>query len=422
MDILLSAVGTRDPYAKDGSEGPILTAIKKIRPEICFLFGTDPGVNIDVDNTYQNALGINKIFQENPLKTKIVPIALNLSDPTNYKDILTQFEKHFTDIFDKYKQSKPNYYVNISSGTAQMHSSLLVLINSGRIKAKIIQVRDPKFVLAGEERIHYIDVKFLEEENYLRRAKKLFERYDFKEASEELAELASFTIRETREKRALTFALLLEGYDYWDKYDHKKALECLESVLYDLDRFQMIKIKSIVSRQIAILSRIIYDGDKETYYTLNDLLHNAWRRKYEGRYIDCLMRYKRLIDGLTALKSGAIGYKEMRNQPKWIRDILNDKKDNDHLYYTDFLKLYRVKNKTEMLTTNIQQEIKNINLRRNECAAAHGMGSVSEKDAFEALNVLCRITEKIFPDKNWKDYDFSVNRIKEISAIIFDLI
>jgi len=423
MDILISAVGLRDPYAPNGSEGPALTAIKKIMPDICFLFGTAPGINEEVANTYQDALKIKEIVQKEIPSIKVVPIPLDLNDPTSYKEILIQFEKHIQDIINKYKQSRPGYHVNISSGTAQMHTSLLVLINSGRLKTKnIYQVKDPKYVKAGEERVIEIDVKYFEEENYIRRAKKLFERYDFKEAGEELIELASFTIRETREKRAITFALLCEAYDYWDRYEHKKALESLKAVRDDVERFKITQLSGLVSEQITILSQIVLDGDKESYHTLNDLLHNAWRRKDEGRYMDCLMRYKRLIDGLASLKCGLIGHKEIKHQPKWVKDILHDKKDSDNLYYSDFLRLYKAKCNTEMLSNNLEQEIRNLNVKRNTCAAAHGMGVVGEKDAYEALNILWKVAEKLFPEKDWKNYVFSVNKVKEISEILFNLI
>ncbi|ABO50159.1 hypothetical protein Dred_1631 [Desulforamulus reducens MI-1] len=417
MDILISAVGVRDPYAKDGSKGAVLTLVDKLKPDICFLFGTDPGVNEEVENTHQRALQIKQIVKES---VKIISIPMVLPDPTDHREILLCFEQHLNEIITKYHTTKPHYHVNVSSGTSQMHAALMLLFNGRRLKAKIYQVKEPRFVNCEAERVAEVDASFIEEENYIFRAKKFFLNFNFSAAQDELIELALFTTREKRQKRAELFSDICRAYKYWDRYEHEQARDILEKLIVDIQRFKINELADITIRQINILKSICANKPRETVATIKDLLHNANRKKIIGEYGDCLNRYKRLIDGLAACKCGLTGSKRVNDQPVWVQDILIHKKKNDNLYYSDYLTIYREKNNKEMIPQSLNDKMLSLNRRRNTSYVAHGMDSVSKQDAEESINILWKMATSLFSGEKWKEYEFSADVILNISELLFN--
>ena len=420
---MISAVGNRDPYAKDGSEGPVLAAMRKIEPDICFLFGTDPGVNEVSGNTYNLAIELKGLLKTNEqLKnTKIVPIPLHLPDPTDYKQILINFEKHIKEIRKKYQTTNPTYHVNISSGTAQMHAAFLVVLNGIRMNAFIYQVKDPRFVKDKMDRVVEVDITFIEEENFIRRAKRMFDRYDFEQASLELIELGAYTIREKRRVRAELYSRLCDAYKNWDIYDHEKARDIIkEEVMKELKRFGVSELYDIVKEQVLVLENVCKDKPRETIITIKDLMHNADRKRDTCQYIDCLTRYKRLIEGLIACKCKIDGSKRIDQLPEWARRSLRDKQGNGYFNIHDYFQLYEAKYNKPFFSLQLSDKNKGLSKKRNLSVAAHGMASVTKNEAREAMNILWKAAQAQYPKEKWKDYVFSCDSIKNISSIVFN--
>jgi hypothetical protein len=397
--------------------------MRKIEPDICFLFGTDPGVNEVSGNTYNLAIELKGLLKTNEqLKnTKIVPIPLHLPDPTDYKQILINFEKHIKEIRKKYQTTNPTYHVNISSGTAQMHAAFLVVLNGIRMNAFIYQVKDPRFVKDKMDRVVEVDITFIEEENFIRRAKRMFDRYDFEQASLELIELGAYTIREKRRVRAELYSRLCDAYKNWDIYDHEKARDIIkEEVMKELKRFGVSELYDIVKEQVLVLENVCKDKPRETIITIKDLMHNADRKRDTCQYIDCLTRYKRLIEGLIACKCGIDGSKRIDQLPEWARRSLRDKQGNGYFNIHDYFQLYEAKYNKPFFSLQLSDKNKGLSKKRNLSVAAHGMASVTKNEAREAMNILWKAAQAQYPKEKWKDYVFSCDSIKNISSIVFN--
>ncbi|HOP86865.1 MAG TPA: magnesium chelatase domain-containing protein [Syntrophorhabdaceae bacterium] len=157
--VLISTVGMRDPYGasyhdKENSqftEGPIITAFRRISPGIVILIPTK--------ETYNNALKtkaeIDRMAERDICHIRMIDI----KDPTDYDDIYIAILAVINSIRDII--SGKDAYISISSGTPQMHTVLIELLRSKKLVAHPIQVREPKFATSWEDRVRPIKSEYL---------------------------------------------------------------------------------------------------------------------------------------------------------------------------------------------------------------------------------------------------------------------
>lgn len=153
MDILLTFTGFHDPYSKglvdqDEQPGPILSLLKVRFFEHVFLFDTPTTRNI-TSNTKE---AINALCPD----CEVHILDMNLSDPTNYRDIFGGLNKHTHTIQEKYGSA--HFFISVASGTPQMHACWVLLAASGEIPSKILHVRPPRFVTKDLPPVSEIDL------------------------------------------------------------------------------------------------------------------------------------------------------------------------------------------------------------------------------------------------------------------------
>jgi len=150
---LLTFTGFHDPYSKglvgqEDQRGPILSLVAEEAFNRIILFSTPATEDITLSTQKELA----RICPETEIEIRDVP----LSDPTDYRAILTQLRSHLRSILDD--QPDASFFIAVASGTPQMHASWVLLAASGEIPAKILHVRPPRFVTKDQSVVSEVDL------------------------------------------------------------------------------------------------------------------------------------------------------------------------------------------------------------------------------------------------------------------------
>lgn len=153
MDVLLTFTGFHDPFFSgliDQTEqpGPILSLLTTRAFDHIFLFDTPSTRKITRETK-------EAILKRHP-NIEVVIREVNLSDPTNYQEILQGLRNHILSIIEGMLSTR--FYVAVASGTPQMHACWFLLIASGEIPAKILHVRPQRFVTSENPLVSEIDL------------------------------------------------------------------------------------------------------------------------------------------------------------------------------------------------------------------------------------------------------------------------
>jgi len=152
MDVLLTFTGFHDPYFKglvDQGEqpGPILSLLSTHSFDHIFVFDT-PTTQRVTEETKDAILKLNR-------GTEVHVLEINLSDPTNYQEIFRGLRVHHS-IIEGF--SSVRFFVAVASGTPHMHACWVFLTASGKIPARILHVRPPRFVTKEHLLVSEVDL------------------------------------------------------------------------------------------------------------------------------------------------------------------------------------------------------------------------------------------------------------------------
>lgn len=151
---LITIVGTRDPYVDSLVEdmertGPILGLLSHDKSFQRVVLLAQP---VTKERTQRTREAIMKLFPH----IRVMTMDLNILDPISYSDILREMRKVIPLILED--ASDQQLFINVSSGTPQMHSCWILLAASGEIPARIINIRESKFVT--KERGYFTQLDF----------------------------------------------------------------------------------------------------------------------------------------------------------------------------------------------------------------------------------------------------------------------
>ncbi|MEW5920391.1 MAG: RNA repair transcriptional activator RtcR family protein [Bacillota bacterium] len=432
--VLLSMVGNRDPYAactQTGSlsEGSILTLCRHIQPDIVFLFPSAAQLAEKTSNTQVNAEKTREALLVLWPDIKVLLYPLGLPDPTDYRQVLHLMEQMVGSVRQQAQKElglKVEYHINISSGTPQMQACWLLLVNGGRLKAKVWQVIAPQWQKGPEARCRVVETEFVEEQNKISRVQNFFANYYFKAAQDELELLALSTYLPQRAFLAEEMAKVCEAYHHWDLFQHEKAQSLLTDVSKNLSRFpDMSQLNNKFKAQIETLQLIISSRDKESEINLLDLFHNAQRRRSAQQYVDCLARFKRLYEGCQNFfirsELQIDPTPKYRNQPHWVKEIVQ-KQPDAYLVLSDWERILMAKKKRFPVSEHLANEIREYNEKRNKSIVGHGMGSVREEDAQLAMKLARKILQGFFGHLELDTYSFGEAELNKIKNLIFKAI
>ncbi len=152
MKTLLTFTGYHDPYSvgligDEEQPGPILSLLAAEAFEKVILFATP--------NTADQTAGTEEALRQRHEGLEVEVRDLPLEDPTDYLAILRELRAHLEQI--QAQDPHLDAAVSVASGTPHMHACWLMLVASGEIPARILNVRPPRFVTSEKPLVAELD-------------------------------------------------------------------------------------------------------------------------------------------------------------------------------------------------------------------------------------------------------------------------
>ena len=138
MQILLSFVGSRDPFNPDNSDGPLLSLLGKRKFEKLYLFYTN-------QEYWARAQKVQEVTRERQPGMEIECREISVYPPTDYEMLFKVMNNECQKILDENAKEKPGYFIGTDSGTPQMQTIWLILAQSGLVTATLLQGVPPQF-------------------------------------------------------------------------------------------------------------------------------------------------------------------------------------------------------------------------------------------------------------------------------------
>ena len=331
-----------------------------------------------------------------------------IQDENDVEQIEIECENLIQKIIKEKSFSPQELVVDFTSGTKAMSAGLLLAASNfpGISLSYISGRRDSEGrVISGEEMIRIQTPNRIYYHSLFKEAVNLFNRYQF-EASIAIISQAKSLLRDKEYiQRASTLERLSKAYSLWDKFEHQKALEILNSLTRQSDDKKLLlswKVLNIVEKN----KQFLY-GEKNAKYggeRAIDLLENASRRAREGKYDDAVARLYRCLEYLAQyrlynrynqIETSSVDinklpeslhskYRNLQNESGEITlslyksfELLKDL--NDELG-KEFIKDY----------TGKEMEIKKLLSIRNNSILAHGFQPVGEPQFHSLKEILER--------------------------------
>ncbi len=427
--VLLSFVGNQDPISEKTKEfGAVITLCQHLKPDIVYLMPTAKGVGI-CSSTEDNAKETAEYLSE--LRDEISPGVvcyirpILVSDPTDFQELLPSIRENVDKVLSELKREGEDFelHLNCSSGTPQMCACFYVLAHAGRLPSPHLwQVRNPKVMQPGEDRVCEIKLKFLEEESIIARLRHYLDGYHFEVMSIECQSLSEISVYSSRRNVAELVAKALKAYSMWDLLHYREAYQRLASIERKWrDTVDAGDIAVILRKQADFLSHLESEIEKETPENLVDILFNAERGFARKAYTDALARFWRIYEGILYYRLREEHGIEPRNiaSSKNQANVETIRRTMGNHDYAKDLSLFRadkalrtlqdrpflnvLKTSLKAMRKSSQQDIKVEDLleelreRRNSSVVAHGMKPVSEEDAANSITAAKALLAKMVP-------------------------
>lgn len=405
MKLLISLVGKRDPYGDGGSEGSILTVAREVAPGRVHLLASP--------DTEENARHAQAALQTELRITDVRIHHLALEDVTDYDEIGRVMPAALRDAIFRADDAEIHYAA--SSGTAQMRTSLLVLLQELRLRGRDIRLwetRAPEYVTAAHPRVRPFEVPVLDHGFRSARFEQAWRTHNFP--------AAALLLRDQLAQRSLApgaallrwAADLADAYACWDAVNWSDAHDKLTSLLAQIDiRSPVAPLRPRLTAQHDLLPRLLaaQSSGEEEYWSMLDLYHNAHRRLESSQFVDALVRWQRVLEGaLYAYVRGLPGCAIGTNGELTVEGELRDgwlafraKQYEETMPPTraearipDLLFLAQ---RTGRLPKSFIGAINGANQARNKTIATHGIKPVDGNMVRTALTQLAGILTNLFP-------------------------
>lgn len=318
MHVLLSCVGTRDPYwkeeiDKDGKrhrilfseltgdepttkQGPLLSLFSAMKspPDKVYLLSTAEGKNVR-NPTQRGGEKTAQLLEERNIHAIHWP--LHGVNPISFESLIPEFTSVLRKVLNE--NIDATYSVNVASGTPQMQAVWYVLVNAGLLKARLLR--------AVDDEIHEVDIDPLFESEAKNLACMALESFAFGVAGDLLSGpegLASRTLFAERRQRAELFGGLCKVYAAWTVFDYRLAYDRMKNIYKQYESYlksePLAAIASQIANQQRILARLTNFASSSTERAM-DIFHNAWVHYEMRHYADAVWRAS------TACEQAAVG-------------------------------------------------------------------------------------------------------------------
>lgn len=450
MKILISPVGLSDPVPdRREGEGPALTLCRYLEPDIVFLLPTAERLDIR-DSTYGQAKKTEEELETILPSTKVYIQALDVSDPTDFSQILPRLRIIIKSIREQTQSHlEREFFINVSSATPQIQAACLLAVSSGLLDAKALQVADPRYVPRGE-RVREVPVTLFQETEQLDKVARLFHRYLFDACIEELKSLERLTSTRQRRDAAENWRFLCQAYAALDRLDYENGYGEMSRLIERIvDTREYHLVAPLLTQQLYILKELKDSTKQENQLILTDIYHNAYRRFQQGNFADTLARIWRVIEGgmfyylrekygiepTDLNKSPCIESPDSSNNlaAHTIRELVAEGKRylsfessrsmldetlRDEAF-RDFLAEKVTLRKKEERIGGLMEAVRQ---RRNNSVIAHGVRPVEEETAQMGLGVAKCFLHFLFSGLELSRYPLSLERLEEVENFFSEIV
>lgn len=438
MKILISPIGLSDPISERG-EGPALILCRYHTPDVVFLLPTAERLDIK-DSTYGQAENTQEQLETILPNTKVYIRALDVSDPTDFSQILPRLRIIINSILAQ-TQNYPEreFFINVSSATPQIQAACLLAASSGLPPAKALQVADPRYAPNGE-RWREVPLTLLQEAEQIDKVARLFQGYLFDTCIEELKSLERLTPSRQRRDAAENWRLLCKAYAALDRLDYETAGTEMTNLREKIRNTQEYHpVASLLEEQLSTLKELKGSIRQEDKLILTDIFHNACRRFQQGNFADTLARIWRAIEGGMFYRLRQYGIEPsdlaQSSNPKQaqklkeaglpqhlsfetslrsLKDVLDDEAFSNFL--TEKRRFSTSKKK------KLREWMEGLRAKRNNSLVGHGVQPVEEKIAQEGVMLAEAFLIFLFAELKLSQYPFSPEKLALIKEHIRKII
>ena len=214
-------------------------------------------------------------------------------------------------------------------------------------------------------------------EQQLKLSVKALKNYDYSLAETIVSESLLHPLEPQFEKKLLKIRQLCTAFNYWDKFEHEKALALLQP--YGKDFFiYIINLKKILRKIKANGYELVYD-----------LLNNAERKAHQKRYDDAIARLYRAtelfaqirMEKTKGFKWGELTINELEEglRPEYSKYV----RENENILLglrQDYELLYKMGDPVGEEFKKIENNLLNALKYRNTSILAHGITPLEEKE------------------------------------------
>lgn len=429
MKVLISFAGSGDPVSLgEQKEDATLTLARQENPEHILLYCSKKRR----DNGEKTKALLSKEVSNTGRQMDCD--VLLLSDSTYYETIMREIDYHWREFRQGKRKEKLVCMINLSSGTPQERTALLLLTHTGVFpQIRMMQVLDSWG--SEKQEVREVHINVFRERTIIRKMALFLQSLDFNGACAEAGDLEDSTVHSMRREKASFYEEVFKGYLYWDLMKYHQAFTLLETMYR---RYQCIPEFSLemkwLQEQLSILEPLRAETSVETEDNLLDLYYNALRRFKKGQYTDTLARFWRLVEGYYYyLLRKAYGI-----EPNDVEASLNAR-NRDRVYeelhtrnHVNYWQAQRLLTETfahgpfldlmekevcipqgtgprtaTETKKKVHTELRTLRVWRNESIVAHGMRPVKWEEAQSALIIGAAILDELIPQWREKEYPLS---------------
>ena len=302
---------------------------------------------------------------------------------------IDDFYECYLKIEEKIKENRDyEIIIDYTSGTktmttsaaicAMLYQKKLSMVAGKRGKNGVVQ---PGTEVVKEQNLFAAYNKFLFD-----RFKDTFNNYRFEEAKRYLKQIVADEKTEYYDK-------IVDAYDAWDKFNHKKAEENLKGY----------KEKIFYNNKVFLHK--LSNAKLKEEYLIPDLINNAWRRIEEGKYDDAVARLYRCIEMIAQyklkrdydLEPSEINIIDLRSKPIENIEKYEVKQDENGIIRLALMEDYQllVDLKDELGKVIEDKEIKNLLQKRNLSILAHGIMPIGKANAERLLEKTIEVAKRV---------------------------
>jgi CRISPR-associated protein (TIGR02710 family) len=364
----------------EGVEHGIVKSIKAHNPNFIFFIATKRSVN--------TLPKIEEVLQRKLEKEKFELIVLE-----DENDIQECYKKSREAIrlLEEKGFARDQIYIDFTSGTKAMSSGATLASISEECETLIYVAgkrnNSTGRVITGTEKIITLTPLEIFAESKRKDVINLFNRYQFNACLEIIEDMKNRLHDREILNNFITLEKISLAYLEWDRFNHKKAMEHLQT----LTKNELAKLGIDISKNKKFLGILINAKEKFHLHHIIDLLGNAKRRSKEGKYDDAVARLYRLIELIgqyQLLKHGIdTSNVDIEKVPLELKEKYERKKNEKGKIRIGLFEDYELlKALGEDLGHKFEtyKELHDMLEKRNNSILAHGLASI-DKNTYDKI-------------------------------------